>query len=149
MRIVIETDSPPTGQLTNLQIGYAVFRIFVGTNLFFHGFTRIWNGVAAWAVPEAATFAGTIIPMPLVDLTLYTLPYVQVVLGTCIAVGLFTRTALLAGLAMFFVLMLGHLVRQNWSGVHIVMHYGIYYWILLALLAQNRFAIDGRRSASA
>jgi len=149
MQIIIDTESRNDGSWTNLQIGYLIFRVFVGTNLFFHGFTRVLAGVAAWAGPEAATFADTIIPMPLVNLTLYTLPYVQIVLGACIAIGMFTRVVLLGGLAMFFVLLIGHLTRQNWSGAHIVMHYGLYYWILLALLRQNRVAVDRLRAAGA
>jgi len=146
MQIILDTDSTAAGPLTNLQIGYVFFRVFVGANLFLHGFTRILAGVSSWAIPQAETFADTILPMPLVHIALYSIPYVQVFLGTCIVLGIFTRWALLAGLCLFFVLLIGHTVRQNWSGAHTVMHYGLYYWILLALLSQNRLALDNRRT---
>ena len=85
--------------------------------------------------------------MVLVNATLFMIPYVQIFLGTCIFLGLFTRWVLLAGLGLFFVLLVGHTARQNWSGAHIVMHYALYYWILLAALSQNRLALDNRRAA--
>ena len=146
MQIILDTDVRTAGPLTNFQIGYFFFRMFVGANLFLHGFTRILTGVSAWASPEAVTFTDTFLPMPLVHIALYMIPYVQIFLGTCITLGLFSRLALLGGLCLFFILLFGHTVRQNWSGAHIVMHYGLYYWILLALLSQNRLALDNRRS---
>ena len=147
MQIILDTELKASGSLTNLQIGYVFFRVFVGANLFLHGFTRILTGVSAWALPEAVTFTDTFIPMSLVHIALYMIPYVQIFLGTCIVLGKYTRWALLGGLCLFFLLLFGHTVRQNWSGAHIVMHYGLYYWILLALLSQNRLALDNRRPA--
>jgi uncharacterized membrane protein YphA (DoxX/SURF4 family) len=97
-------------------------------------------------MPQAATFEDTFLPMPLVHIALYMIPYVQVFLGTCIVIGLFMRWALIGGLCLFFILLFGHVVRQNWGGAHIVMHYGVYYWALLVLLSQNRLALDNRRT---
>ena len=145
MQIVFDTESRATGPLTNFQIGYVFFRVYVGANLFFHGFMRIVTSVSAWEMSEAPSFEDTFLPMPLVHLALYLIPYVQVVLGTCIVLGLLMRWALVGGLCLFFILLFGHVVRQNWAGAHIVMHYGIYYWALLALLGQNRLALDRPR----
>lgn len=146
MQIILDTDSKATGSPTNLQIGYVFFRIYVGANLFFHGFMRVLTGVSAWEMPQAATFEDSFLPMPLVHIALYLIPPVQVFLGTCIVLGIFMRWALIGGLCLFFILLFGHVVRQNWSGAHIVMHYGIYYWLLLVLLSQNRLALDNRRT---
>lgn len=148
MQIILDTDANTSGPLSNLQIGYVFFRVFVGANLFFHGFMRFVTGVGAWEEPTAALFADTFLPMPLVHIALYMIPPVQVFLGTCIALGLFTRWALFGGLSLFLILLFGHVVRMNWSGAHISMHYGLYYWILLALLSQNRMALDNRRAAA-
>lgn len=148
MQITLDTDFETTGSPTNLQIGYFFFRVLAGVNLFFHGFMRILTGVSVWEVPTAATFADTFLPMSLVHIALNMIPYVEVVLGALITLGLFTRWALIGGLAFMLVFVFGHTVRQNWSGAHIVMHYGLYYWILLALLRQNWLGLDGRRSAA-
>jgi thiosulfate dehydrogenase [quinone] large subunit len=122
MQVILDTNARATGPLSNLEIGYNVFRMFTGVNLFFHGFTRIWAGLGPWAATEAETFTDTMFPVALAHLFLQVLPYVQVVVGTCIALGLFTRV--------------------------VVMHYAIYYWILLALLNLNRVSVDSRRAGS-
>ena len=147
MQISLDTNPKSDGSPTNLQIGYFCFRILVGVNLFFHGFMRVWTGVSAWEVPQAAAFTDTFLPMPLVHLSLYSIPYIEVTLGALIILGLLTRWALIGGLTLMLLLLVGHLVRQFWSGAHTVMHYGLYYWILLALLGQNWMALDNRRTA--
>ncbi len=146
MQIILDTDSNATGSPTNMQIGCFFFRVFAGVNLFFHGFMRVLTGVGAWEITQAEAFVDTFLPMPLVHLALYTIPYVEVILGALIILGLFTRWALIGGLTFMLVLLFGHLVRQNWSGAHTVMHYGLYYWILLALLGQSWMALDNRRT---
>ena len=131
---------------TNMQLGYFMLRIMLGVNLFFHGFMRVLTGVGAWADPMAATFADTYLPMSLVIPFLYSIPYIEILLGTVTLLGLFTRWALLGGVIFYVVLMYGQASRQSWSGVHTIMHYGIYYWILLVLQNQNWLALDNRRA---
>ncbi len=133
---------------TNMQIGYFFMRIMLGVNLFFHGFMRIiqTGGVAVWEQPMATTFEETFLPMALVHAFLYMIPYIEVLLGAMTLLGLYTRWALLVGVSFYVILMFGHTVRQNWAGVHIIMHYGFYYWVLLVLLGQNWLALDNRRA---
>jgi len=131
---------------TNMQIGYFSMRILLGINLFFHGFMRIiqTGGVAVWEQPMAVTFEGTFLPMTLVHVFLNMIPYIEVVLGAMTLLGFYTRWALLSGIFFYVVLMFGHTVRQNWGGVHLIMHYGFYYWVLLVLIGQNWLALDNR-----
>ncbi len=131
-----------------MQLGYFFMRIMLGVNLFFHGFMRILTGVGAWEEPMALTFVDTYLPMPLVHFSLYLIPYAEIALGTLTLLGLFTRWALLGGVVLFVILMYGHTVRQNWSGVHLISHYGIYYWVMLVLQSQNWLALDNRRAAT-
>lgn len=44
------------------------------------------------------------------------------------------------------VLAYGHGVRQNWEGIHLIMHYSIYFWVLLVLQNQNWLALDNKRA---
>ena len=94
----------------------------------------------------AVTFEGTLLPMTLVHVFLNMIPYIEVILGAMTLLGFYTRWALLAGISFYVVLMFGHTVRQNWSGVHLVMHYGFYYWVLLVLIGQNWLALDNQRA---
>ena len=131
-----------TGYPGGLQIGYFFFRIMVGMNLFFHGFMRVLTGLSEWEASLATQFVDTFLPMPMVHVALYMIPIVEIVIGAMTILGLFTRWAIYGGVILMVVLLFGHTVRQNWPGTHIVMPYGVYYWILLVLLDKNWFALD-------
>jgi thiosulfate dehydrogenase [quinone] large subunit len=75
----------------------------------------------------------------------YTLPFIEVVLGTLIALGLFTRQVLAGGALMMFVLILGNLSRQAWATVGNNMVYVLYFCVMLAGSHFNCFAIDTRK----
>lgn len=128
----------------NMQIGYLVMRLILGINLFQHGFMRYLTGVSNWEQPTAALFTGTYLDGPLLHMALYIIPAVELVLGTLLLLGLFTRWAILGSIMLFLVLAYGHGVRQNWAGIHLIMHYSIYYWILLCLQNQNWLALDNK-----
>ena len=133
---------------TNMQLGYLIMRLLLGLNLFMHGFMRYLTGVSNWEQPTAELFVGTFLPEQFVHTVLYIIPAVELTLGTLLLIGLFTRWAVLGSVVLFFVLAFGHGVRQNWTGIHLIMHYTIYFWILLALQKQNWLALDNRRSAT-
>ena len=149
MNAIFDIEARADGSPSSLQLGYFFFRIMLGVNLFFHGFMRVLTGLSAWEQPMAATFADTYLPMTLVHIALYMIPFAEIILGVLTLLGLFTRWALIGGVLFFIVLMYGHTARQNWSGVHICMHYGLYYWILLVLQSQNWLSLDNRRAARA
>ena len=128
----------------NMQVGYLIMRLMLGLNLFMHGIIRHINGIEVWLDPMAETFVGTILPMPLVIASLYVIPTAEVILGFLLMVGLFTRSALLASVALFLVLHFGHGVRQIWSNMHLVMHYSIYFWIMFVLIRYNWLALDNK-----
>ena len=59
--------------VSNLQLGYFLFRTTLGVNFFFHGFIRIITGLSAWEMGQAAAFVDNpILPMWAVHLFLYT-----------------------------------------------------------------------------
>jgi len=137
------------GGPSNLQIGYFLFRLTMGVNIFFHGFMRPLTGLTAWESAMSATFVDTYLPMPLVHLFLLTLPFFEIALGTLIILGLFTRWSMIAGAVMMLVLLYGNTARQDWGTAGNNMHYTLYFWVLLALEHHNWLALDKRRSVSA
>ncbi len=133
--------------VSDLQLGYSIFRFTSGVNLFFHGFMRILTGEEPWVTKQAAVFVGDpLLPMWFVKAFLYVLPSIEVGLGALIAIGLFTRWALLAGCALMFVLVFGNLTRQDWGTVGNNMHYVLYYALMVAGQRYNVFALDNRQS---
>ena len=99
----------------------------LGVNLFFHGFNRVLMGLNEFEARVAALFVDTYLPMPLVHIALYMIPIVEIVIGALTILGLFTRWALFGGVILMIVLLFGNTARQNWSGTHIVIPYGLYY----------------------
>ncbi len=143
---LLDPSSNPDGTVSNIRIGYFLFRITIGVNIFFHGFMRLLTGLSVWEVPTAAAFTDTYLPMPLVHLFLYTLPFVEVVLGTLMTLGLFTRWAMIGGAVMMLLLVYGNTARQEWGTVGNNMLYALYFWIMLALQPYDWLALDNRRS---
>jgi thiosulfate dehydrogenase [quinone] large subunit len=139
----INPDSP-----SSLQIGYFLFRLTIGVNMFFHGFMRPFTGLSAWEQPLAATFVDTYLPMPLVHAVLYVLPFYEIILGALLVLGLFTRLATIAGAVMMLGLLYGNTVKQDWGTVGNNMHYTLYFTGMLALHRFDWFALDNRRAAS-
>jgi len=130
----------------NMQLGYFFLRAMIGGMLFSHGFMRVLTGLGAWEGPMAVTFEETYLPMPLVHGALYLIPLAELVIGTLTLLGLFTRWALLAGVALFCVLLYGHMVRQSWATGHVIVHYGVYYWLLFVFQKYNWLALDNLRT---
>jgi|SRR5690606_2922360 len=136
------------GAVGHLQIGYALFRITLGVNIFFHGAMRLITGLSAWEVTQAELFVDTLLPMPLVHAFLYALPFIEVVLGVFTVLGLYTNWALIGGALMMLVLLFGNTTRQAWATAGNNMHYVLYYYILIVRQCDNWLALDNRRSRS-
>jgi thiosulfate dehydrogenase [quinone] large subunit len=139
----INPDSP-----SNLQIGYFLFRLTIGVNMFFHGFMRPFTGLSAWEQPLAATFVDTYLPMPLVHAVLYVIPFYEIILGALLVLGLFTRLATIAGAVMMLGLLYGNTAKQDWGTVGNNMHYTLYFTGMLAFHRFDWLALDNRRAAS-
>lgn len=129
---------------TTMQLGYFVMRLMLGLTLFMHGSMRLLSGVEGWMDRTAETFVGTILPMPLVTTFLTLVPTIQLTLGTLLLLGLFMRPAILGSILLFLAFDFGHGARQLWPDMHMVMHYSIYFWILLIFYKQNWLALDNK-----
>ena len=136
------------GSVSNFQLGYFLFRMTLGVNFFFHGFIRIITGLSAWEMGQAAAFVDNpILSMWAVHAFLYALPFVEMVLGALVALGLFTRWALVGGVLLMLVLIFGNATRQAWSTVGNNMHYVLYHCLLIYRLSDNWLALDNRCAA--
>ena len=136
--------------LDDLELAYSLFRITLGMNIFFHGAMRLYTGLGAWVVMQAAAFIPPKSPLPVwsVHAFLYVLPFIEVVLGTLTLVGLYTRWALIGGSVMMLTLVFGNDMRQDWGTVGNNMHYVLYYVLMIAALRYNALALDTRKRTS-
>jgi len=132
---------------SSLQMAYALFRVTLGVNMFFHGFMRIISDTGAWVDSQVALFTESFLPTLWVTAFLYVLPVFEVILGTLLALGLFTYWMSVAGALMMLVLIFGNTTRQAWGTVGNNMHYTVYFCILVAAHSYDWFSLDSRRSS--
>ncbi|NJK61081.1 MAG: DoxX family membrane protein [Oscillatoriales cyanobacterium SM2_1_8] len=124
-------------------IGLAYFwlRAIVGVNYFNHGFVRLGN-MTGFADAMVDRFKDTFLPSGLVWLTGLAVTPVEFVVGILLTVGWFTRSALVATLALMAVLMYGVTLLQDWSTASSQLVYDLILFVLLAGVGYNRWAID-------
>lgn len=132
---------------SSYRIAYALFRITLGVNMFFHGFMRIISDTGAWVEGQVVTFSDSFLPEVSVRVFLHVLPYYELVLGTMLTLGLFTWWSSIAGALMMLALLFGNTTRQDWGTAGNNMHYTLYFCILIAANAYDSFALDKRRSS--
>lgn len=149
MTTILDTTSNDGKAPNNVQIAYFLFRLTIGVNMFFHGLMRPLTGLSAWVESQAASFADTYLPMPLVHAFLSSLPFYEIALGTLLILGLFTRWATIGGAIMMLALLYGNTARQDWGTAGNNMHYTLYFTGMLALHRFDWLALDNRRAVSA
>ena len=69
---------------------YTVLRVAFGFAMFMHGVARLVGGIDIYAHRYLAGFAHVPLPHDLVALVIYAIPYIEVVIGAPVVLGLFT-----------------------------------------------------------
>ncbi len=110
---------------------YALLRLLLGVTFLGHGVIRILHGIDAFAAATVKGMAAAPLPPAFVSAFAHTIPVVELVLGTLLILGLFTRWALLAGLLFMSLLMAGVTLKQDWPTAGLQLIYGVVFWILL------------------
>jgi|TARA_B110000263_G_C15294368_1_gene504889 thiosulfate dehydrogenase [quinone] large subunit len=138
-------------EASRFQMAYALLRITLGVNMFFHGFMRIISNTGAWVDSQVGLFTDiadpSFLPTLWVTAFLWILPYFEIVFGTLLALGLYTYWMSVTGALMILVLIFGNTTRQAWGTVGNNMHYTIYFCILVAAHPYDWLSIDSWRSS--
>jgi thiosulfate dehydrogenase (quinone) large subunit len=136
----------PTQKTTDRNLAYALFRILLGTNIAFHGASRIYSGVAGFAAEMVSQFAKTPLPSRMVYLFGLSLPFAEALIGVLIFIGLWSRLAYCAGFLVIVALTFGSALRQDWTAAGWQLLYAFAYAALLAFRAHNVYSVDGART---
>ena len=131
------SESSPT---TEQHHAYVLLRLFTGLDFFGHGFARIFTGthLSGFAQGMVKSMASTPLPPSLTLATGYLIPCVELLIGTLLLLGLFTRATLTLALLLMFVLMFGIGLKQDWN----VAASQLLYALVLALLLFARNPYD-------
>src|SRR5713226_8585690 len=151
------SDSVAVGrvQLENVQatfrtsdavIAYTILRVSFGANITLHGVSRIVMGHAAFLAYLTHYFEkASYVPVGMLSGFATVQPWVELILGLLLMIGLATRFSLIAGALVIMCLVFGTNLAQDWlvSGLQLI--YAFLYYYLLVHLDQNRFSVDGLR----
>ena len=137
---------PATSRSSDAVIAYTILRISFGANIMLHGVSRIVMGHAAFLAYLTHYFEkASYIPVSMLSLFATVQPWVELILGLLLVIGLATRFSLIAGGLVIMALVLGTNLAQDWlvSGLQLI--YAFLYYYLLVHLDQNRYSIDVMR----
>ena len=132
----------PSGPAWNVLWSYAVLRFTFGTTFFFHGVTRFVSGWSNFADEMVQNFHNTFLPDFMVRPFALSVPPVEVVLGTLLCLGLFTRWTLIAGGLWMIALVFGTTIRQDYPTVAIQLLYALLFFVLQVWESSNRISLD-------
>jgi len=139
---------PATSRSSDAVIAYTILRISFGANIMLHGVSRIVMGHAAFLAYLTHYFEkAPYVPAGMLSIFATVQPWIELILGLLLVIGLATRFSLIAGGLVIMSLVLGTNLAQDWlvSGLQLI--YAFLYYYLLVHLDQNRYSIDGMRKA--
>ena len=133
------SDQLPT---TEQHQAYVLFRLLFGLDVFGHGFARIFTGshLTGFAQGMVKNMASTPLPASLTLATGYVVPCVELLIGSLLLLGLFTRFALTLAFLLMFVLMFGITLKQDWNIAMQQLMYGLVLFVLL--FARERYDLS-------
>ncbi len=126
------------------QLAYALLRIALGVNFLGHGLFRILAGTGAFAHTMAEHMTKSPLPIGLMVGLGYCIPYLELLLGLALIVGLFTRVSLVAGALFMMALTIGVTSNQQWDVAGQQLLYSLIFFVLLFGYEYNSLAVDGR-----
>jgi thiosulfate dehydrogenase (quinone) large subunit len=142
----VSVSVPATSRSSDAVIAYTILRISFGANIMLHGVSRIVMGHAAFLAYLTHYFEKAFyIPVSMLSVFATVQPWVELILGLLLMIGLATRFSLIAGALVIMCLVFGTNLAQDWlvSGLQLI--YAFLYYYLLVHLDQNRYSIDGMR----
>ncbi|KAB7732899.1 DoxX family membrane protein [Rudanella paleaurantiibacter] len=117
--------------LTNGQLAALILRIGLGVNMLLHGAVRLPN-LSATVEKMAAGFAGTILPDMVTKGFLYSVSFIEILIGLAILIGgPFGRWGYFAGGLLMTALMFGTSLKMDWATVATQVVYLIAFYLAL------------------
>ncbi len=128
---------------TDERIAYALLRFVFGLNICFHGLSRLLADHQAFLAYLTKSLApAALVPKATIPAFAAALPWIELLLGLLLLLGLFTRFALIAGFLVMILLMAGITLAQDWTTAGLQLIYCLLYFILLTFLNRNHFSLD-------
>jgi thiosulfate dehydrogenase (quinone) large subunit len=129
------------------EAAYALLRVTLGMIFLFYGVGKFIGGVSGFADGMQQRFAGKL-PSALVLPFAYTLPFMEVLFGALILLGLFNSIALVLSGLLLLALTFGTVILGEAPTVAHNLQYALVNFVLLWLADYNGYSIDRLRQSS-
>ncbi|MCL6218706.1 DoxX family protein [Zunongwangia pacifica] len=126
--------------MSNHQLAFLLARITLGINFFLHGFVRIPK-LEAFTNGLTQGFEGTMLPLPLIEMVAYAIPFIEVVLGIFVFLGIFSKKTLAAAAIFIMLLITGCAFKEDWSAIGTQMLYALFIFFLIKNLEYEVWAV--------
>ena len=120
---------------------YALLRVTLGVVFFFSGVGKFVGGLGEFVAGMQQRFAGKL-PLALVTAFAYALPFMEVLLGALLLLGLFTGAALVLSGLLLLALTFGTVMQNDFPTVAHNTQYALVNFVLLWLADHNGFSVD-------
>jgi thiosulfate dehydrogenase [quinone] large subunit len=134
-------ESPLQLRTSDIGLAHGLARLALGLNILAHGLSRIGD-IPGFAAVIEKMFAATWLPAPVVTVTAYAIPPIELTVGALLVLGLFLRPALVIGTLLLCQLTFGSALTQQWDIAGIQLVYVAIYTVLLATAGFDRYSID-------
>ena len=123
---------------------YLLARLPIALSMLGHGLIRLPK-LDRFSLGMVTEFGRSFLPLWVVQPFSYALPFLELVTGALLLLGLFTRFAIFLGALLMLILIFGSTLIEEWDNVAIQMFYGLYFAGLLLFVEHNGFSLDARR----
>ena len=120
---------------------YLLARLPIAVSMLGHGLERITK------IPEfrshlAEQFSKSMLPPAIVSPFSLALPFLELITGALLILGLFTRFSCAMGVMLMLALILGSSMLEDWDNVFMQLIYGAYFSILYYFAFYNKYSLD-------
>lgn len=121
---------------------YTLLRVSLGINFLGHGLFRILSGVSIFAATTAEHMTKSPLPLGFIISFAYVIPWIELLLGLGLIVGLATRAALVLGAIFIMALTVGITSNQQWDVASQQLLYSLILTALLFGIDWNNWSLD-------
>jgi thiosulfate dehydrogenase (quinone) large subunit len=120
----------------NTQLAYFAFRISFGINFIIHAVVKL-DSMRAFIERTSEGFNGTYIPWQLAAGYAALIPFIELVIGVLLTIGLYTRAVLFLGIFFMTTLVMGKGIQTDWDVVTSQLIYILVFYFLLRHNSDN------------
>ncbi|MDN3690658.1 DoxX family membrane protein [Cyclobacterium jeungdonense] len=128
-------------------LSFVFIRLGIGISMFGHGLVRIPK-LNAFSTGMVGNFSESYLPGQIVKPFSLALPFLELIVGLLLILGLKTRLAGISGAILMLCLMFGTSMIENWGSLPSQMIHLLFFVLVYEFHQVNTFALDRMNSPS-